>query len=67
MSTTRYYTFQKALMDSIIADGATEADWYNNSLTIQIPNWDSLTALQQTAVATAMTTAGFQFDHDETV
>lgn len=66
MSVNRYYTFQKATMDTIIALGAN-ADWYNNSLTIQIVGWDSLTTLQQTTIETDMASAAFQFDHDETV
>lgn len=65
MSTTRFYIFQKALLDTVIANGGTEAGWYNGSCEIFIPNWDSLTLLQQTTIETAMTTAGFQFDHDE--
>ena len=66
MSTTRYYTKDKSLMDTLLSEGA-EADWYNNSLTIRIQDWDSLSDLTQTTINTQVTTAGYQFDHDETV
>jgi len=66
MSVTRYYTKDKSLMDTLLGLGA-EADWYNNSLTIRIQDWDSLGALTKTTINTDVLAAGYQFDHDETV
>lgn len=66
MSVSRFFTKDKAVMDSITNSGAN-ADWYNNNLVIRIQDWDSLTLLQQTTMTTTLTAGGYQFDHDETV